>query len=238
MKDLGRRIAILAVSPVFLIFLGLMQRENMQIEETVFYGAFFLSTGVFSQVLIHYLVAKICGPLIWGRGFCGWACWTAAFLEWLPICENKRIERKYTILRYPVLLLSILVPVFCLMSGYDYRTLHIDTAGRGTGQLLWFLAGNSLYYISAFVLAFVFKKKRAFCKILCPVSLVMKPGSAFARIRKRPTANMCIQCGKCNDYCPMDVDVMGAISLGESVSSTECILCGQCSNVCPVRAVA
>ncbi|SDK56830.1 4Fe-4S binding domain-containing protein [Maridesulfovibrio ferrireducens] len=236
-KDIGRRIAILAISPIFLVFLGLLQRENLQIEETVFYGAFFLSSGIFTRVLIHYAVAKIGGPFIWGRGFCGWACWTAALLEWLPINDNKTIPPKYTWLRYPVLVVSILIPLLFLWSGYDYVGRQIDPARGKEGQLIWFMVGNGIYYLTAVILAFSFRKKRAFCKILCPVSLVMKPSCSYARIKKKPTENECIKCKKCNELCPMDVDVMGAISNGLSVNSTECILCGQCSNVCPVGAI-
>jgi len=50
-KDLGRRLSILMISPVFLIFLGTMQRENLQIEEAVFYTLFFISSGIFTRVL-------------------------------------------------------------------------------------------------------------------------------------------------------------------------------------------
>jgi ferredoxin-type protein NapH len=77
-KQIGRKIAILLMTPVFLLFLGLMQHENLQLEETVFYLAYFIAGGVFTRVLIHYTIAKVGGPLIFGRGFCGWACWTAA----------------------------------------------------------------------------------------------------------------------------------------------------------------
>ncbi|WP_432734616.1 4Fe-4S binding protein [Maridesulfovibrio sp. FT414] len=232
-KDLGRRLAILAVSPVFLIFLGLMQRENLQLEETVFYYAFFLSTGVFTRVLIHYAVAKVVGPLIWGRGFCGWACWTAALLEWLPVHENRPVSYRWTHMRWPALFLSLAIPILCLASGYDYRSLHIDPEHGKSGQLLWFMVGNGVYYACAVSLAFIFRKKRAFCRILC----LMKPGTSLARIRKKPTGRECVGCGQCNENCPMDVDVMAAVMRGEPVSSTECILCGQCASVCPVGAV-
>ncbi len=110
-KDFGRRLSILMISPVFLIFLGVYQRENLQLEETVFYIALFVLSGIFTRVLIHYAIAKILGPFIWGRGFCGWACWTAAILEWLPIKENNKIPVKYTYLRYPFLIISIMSPL-------------------------------------------------------------------------------------------------------------------------------
>ena len=48
-------------------------RENMQIEGFWYY----LFLGVFEAATIHYAAAKILGPLLFGRGCCGYACWTA-----------------------------------------------------------------------------------------------------------------------------------------------------------------
>jgi ferredoxin-type protein NapH len=242
-KELGRKIAILSILPIFIVFFGFMQRENMQLEETVFYGAYFLTAGIFTRVLIHYAIAKVFGPLIWGRGFCGWACWTAAVLDWLPIKENRKIPKGLTYLRIPVLVLSIAVPFLLILMGYPYITKHINGDSSGLiqtlkwEQFLWFLAGNGLYYLSGIILAFVFRKKRAFCKVLCPVSLIMKATAGLAILKVSPTGKPCTHCGKCNSTCPMDVDVQGFISRGEKVKSTECINCMQCSRTCPAGAI-
>jgi len=241
-KDLGRRISILMISPVFLVFLGIMQRENLQLEETVFYTLFFITSGIFTRVLYHYAIAKIIGPFIWGRGFCGWACWTAAILEWLPIKDNHPVPVKYTRIRYLVFMVSILIPMMFVLLGYDWFTNHIYEDGKvistgKPGALIWFLAGNGIYYFVAILLAFKFKKKRAFCKIACPVSLVMKAQTTIALVNKRPSGEECISCKACNVNCPMDVDVMSYISKGRKVSSSECILCGKCGNVCSQKAI-
>jgi polyferredoxin len=241
--DLGRRVSLLLIMPIFIVFFGFLQRENMQLEETVFYGAFFLAGGVFTRVLIHYSIAKVFGPLLFGRGFCGWACWTAAILDWLPIKENHPIPAKYTWLRWPVLAVSILLPFYLIRSGYDYMGGHIrGDAGNliqthKWDQFLWFLAGNALYYLSGVLLAYAFGKRRAFCKIACPVSLVMKIPARFSIIRKGPSGENCTGCGKCNKECPMDVDVRGYIQKGLKILSTECILCGKCVQVCPTQAI-
>ena len=63
-----------------LIFLELISGENMQIEGFWYY----LLTSVFEAATIHYAVAKIFGPLLFGRSWCGYACWTAMVLDFLP----------------------------------------------------------------------------------------------------------------------------------------------------------
>jgi polyferredoxin len=242
--DLGRKISLSVISLVFLVFLGIMQRENMQIEETVIYLAYFISAGVFTRVLIHYAIAKVFGPLIWGRGYCGWACYTAALLEWLPVKENKPIPKKYTYIRIPILIISLLIPFILIQSGYDYMTKHIDSSitsfieSKKFDQFIWFLTGYILYYIVGIILAFVFRKRRAFCKIFCPVSLIMKLPARFSLVKIKPSGNKCVKCGKCNEVCPMDIDVKKYIENGQKVLSTECVLCRNCINICPAKAIS
>ena len=60
----ARRIVQLLVGLYMLVYLGLICNENMQIEGFWYY----LFTGVFEAATIHYAVAKIFGPLIFGRG--------------------------------------------------------------------------------------------------------------------------------------------------------------------------
>ncbi|MDR0605600.1 MAG: 4Fe-4S binding protein [Bacteroidales bacterium] len=241
---LGRKISLTLVALDLLVFLGIMQHENLQIEETVFYFAYFINTGIFTRVLIHYAIAKIFGPLIWGRGYCGWGCYTAALLEWLPINENKIIPKKITYIRIPVLIISLLIPFIFIQSGYDYYNSHIYSPVPGfplqnykIGQFIWFLVGNIMYYIIGIILAIVFKKRRAFCKIWCPVSLIMKLQTRISLIKMKPSGNKCIECGKCNNECPMDIDVKEYIRNRHKIISSECILCGNCVRNCPVKAI-
>jgi len=60
----ARRVVQFSVGLYMFVFLGLMQHENMQIEGFWFY----LFSGVFRAAVIHYAVAKILGPLLFGRG--------------------------------------------------------------------------------------------------------------------------------------------------------------------------
>ena len=64
------------------------QQQNFQIEGFFF----FIFAGVFGGVIIHYINAKIIGPLINGRNWCGWYCWTPMILDFLPF--KKSLGRK------------------------------------------------------------------------------------------------------------------------------------------------
>ena len=92
----ARRIVQLLVGLYMLVYLGLICNENMQIEGFWYY----LFTGVFEAATIHYAVAKIFGPLIFGRGWCGYACWTAMVLDFLPYKVPKEPRRKIGWIRY------------------------------------------------------------------------------------------------------------------------------------------
>lgn len=83
-KHWGRKLSQLLIGVYMLFFLGLIEFENMQIEGFFLY----LLAGFFAGSVIHYLVAKVVGPLLFNRGWCGWACWTAMVLDFLPYRRN------------------------------------------------------------------------------------------------------------------------------------------------------
>jgi hypothetical protein len=72
--------------------------DRFQIEGFFFY----LFAGFFAGSVIHYMVAKVFGPIIFGRGWCGWACWTAVIPDLLPYTKNRegRVSASWEKLRY------------------------------------------------------------------------------------------------------------------------------------------
>ena len=224
-KPAGRRFAQLLVGIYMLGFLGVVKIENMQLEGFFFY----LLSGYFSGSVIHYLVAKVFGPVLFGRGFCGWACWTAMVLDLLPYKRNKtgRLNENWELLRYLHFGFSLLlVLVFWFL--YQYRPIPMSKS-----ELAWLVGGNTFYFASAFILAFTLKDNRAFCKYLCPITVILKLTSRFAFLKIEGSKENCTQCGSCNAACPMDINIMEYINHGERVLSTECIYCLTCTTVCP-----
>lgn len=218
----ARRIVQLLVGLYMLVFLGLICGENMQLEGFWYY----LFTGVFEAATIHYAVAKIFGPLIFGRGWCGYACWTAMVLDFLPYKVPRSPRKRIGWIRYITFAASF---VFV-------ATLFLIKAGNIERIMFWaFIVGNVLYYGVGVALAFAFKDNRAFCKYICPITVFLKPMSLFSLMRIKCDKAKCVSCGKCKAVCPMDVDV--ADNSRRRKNGTECILCMECVKACPKKAL-
>jgi len=218
----ARRVVQLLVGLYMLVYLGLINRENMQIEGFWYY----LFTGVFEAATIHYAVAKIFGPLIFGRGFCGYACWTAMVLDFLPYKTRALPRKNIGWIRYLTFALSFLF----------VSALFLLKVGNLERIMFWaFLLGNLAYYLVGIALAFLFKDNRAFCKYICPVTVFLKPMSYFSLVRIRCDKTKCISCGKCKKVCPMDVEMTD--NSRKRKNGTDCILCMECVKVCPKGAL-
>lgn len=218
----ARRFVQLLVGLYMLVYLGFICRENMQIEGFWYY----LFTGVFEAATIHYAVAKIFGPLIFGRGWCGYACWTAMVLDFLPYKQPQSPRKKLGFVRYITFALSLFYVAF----------LFLGKVGNLERIMFWsFLGGNLLYYALGIGLAFAFRDNRAFCKYICPVAVFLKPMSYFSLLRITCDKDKCIGCGKCRKVCPMNVDMTD--NSRHRQNGTECILCMECVKSCPKKAL-
>ena len=221
----ARRIVQLLVGLYMLIYLGLIRNENMQIEGFWYY----LFIGVFEAATIHYAVAKILGPLLFGRGWCGYACWTAMVLDFLPYKVPAHPRKKIGWIRYITFAVSLIF----------IASLFLAKVGNIERIMFWaFIIGNAVYYGVGIALAIAFKDNRAFCKYICPITVFLKPMSYFSLFRVKCNKEKCVSCGncgKCKKVCPMNVDVTDNSRKREN--GTECILCMECVRNCPKDAL-
>ncbi len=89
--------------------------------------------------------------------------------------------------------------------------------GIGLVVLIVALAGSFVY-------------ERFFCKYLCPTGALLSLASKISLLTIRRDSSSCINCGRCDRACPMNI----AVSTAERVTSPECISCNECVNICPV----
>ncbi len=227
-KPVGRRFTLFLVGLFLIGFAIFMGRENVQIEGAIF-G---LLTGVVQMGVIHYMIAKIVGPLLFGRMWCGWACWTVMILDLLPFKRpSGRLPRKFGWIRYLHFGISLSV-VLSIIYVVGFRD-----GASGTIAVTWFIIGNLFYYAVGIILAYTLKDNRAFCKYVCPVSVPLKITSRFSLIKIAGEDAKCNDCGACVKMCPMDIRIPDYIHNNERVLSTECSLCQTCITVCAPEAL-
>ena len=144
-----------------LVYLGIICRENMQIEGFWYY----LFLGVFEAATIHYLVAKILGP----------CCWTRVVRLCLLDCNGFGLAAIQDACGSPKALGSD--TIYCLrcfacvcQSAFIFQVPYKET-------MMWwsFIIGNVIYYAIGILMAFQCKDNRAFCKYICPITVFLKP---------------------------------------------------------------
>ncbi len=231
-KPIVRRVNMILFFLVLVVLFGALGRVNLQLE-----GFFFLTAaGIFGGATTHFLVAKIIGPIIFGRNWCGWACWTVMLLDFLPWKKSEGWQRgglknaRYFHFGLSLLLVTALV----VGAGYLIHTpQQLENEPGMLREMIWFLVGVFLYYVAGVLLAVRFKDNRAFCKYLCPVTVFLKLSGTVSMLRIKGSASECDQCNTCVKECLMDIDIPAYLHRGERVKSTECIMCMQCIAACP-----
>jgi len=225
-KQRMRRLVLLAggLSIMGLSVLGVM---GLDLE------AFFMLvlSGTAGAAMGHTLVTVIAGPMVFGRFLCGWGCWRSMVLELLPMGRGRgRLDGKWRLFPFVGLAASLAAAVALLAAGHHPGGIppnfHADSP-------VPILAGFAAYYIASIGLAFRLKDQRAFCKYLCPSSVILRRTSRLSLTKMAVRADSCNNCGACSQVCPMDIDVAEYASLGARVTSGECILCQRCAHACP-----
>ena len=217
----ARNFIQLAIGLYMLVYLGIISGENMMIEGFWYY----LFLGVFEAAVIHYIVAKILGPFLFGRGWCGYACWTAMILDLLPYkTPNKNLDHKrkgYGFIRYVLFIISLIVVGLLFI---------MNVPNLSTVMFYLFIVGNIIYYTVGILLAYALKDNRAFCKYICPTTVFLKIGARYSLLKLKYKRENCIICNKCYRVCPMDVDICNNDK--NKKNGTECILCLNCTKAC------
>lgn len=220
----GRRLVMLLMGSLLLAVALITDHGNMQME-----GLFFaLVIGAGPYIVIHYLIAKLVGPLAIGRVWCGWACWYGMIFDLLPYPYSRfRYKMGWGRFRYIHFGLGLLV-VLVLWYGFGFD------GAEGVSGMQWFVVGLMAYYAVGIAMALALRDNRAFCKYLCPIAVPLKFVSRFSVLKVAPiSSEHCDTCEACVEMCPMNIRGKDYVLAGERVLSTECTLCQTCINICP-----
>ena len=220
-----RRAVIATVgATLFLVSLALLRNAQL---EGLWFG---LLTGVVVGPVAHYALGKLVVPLAAGRVWCGWACWTAALLDQLPYRQGAGWPPGPARHLRTVHLAASLGLVAVLVVAFDY-----GAGAVGREAAVWFLVGNAAYWVVGVALAVALRDNRAFCKLACPVSVLLRLTARPALVKLTGDADACRACASraCSALCPMGIRIPDYVEAGRRVLSSECVVCLQCVAVCP-----
>ncbi len=220
------RRAVVATVGAALFLVSLLLLRNVQLE-----GLWFgLLTGVVVGPVVHYALGKLVVPLAAGRVWCGWACWTAALLDQLPYRQGAGWPPGPARHLRVVHLVASLVLVTVLVVAFGY-----DAGAVGRDAAVWFVVGNVAYWVVGVALAVALRDNRAFCKLACPVSVLLRVTARPALVKLAGDAEACRACASraCTALCPMGIRIPDYVAAGRRVLSSECVMCLQCVAVCP-----
>ena len=199
-------------------------------------GDGFLKHTAASSLIL--LVGMLVMAVAYRRSFCGNLCPLGTLQGLFGAAGRRLLRRRLTVpravdrvaryLKYAVLVFFALwtwQAAELVLRPYDpwVAWAHLTSAdllttyGIGFAVLVVSLAGSLVY-------------ERFFCKYLCPVGALLGLLSRVSFLNIRRDADACIDCGRCDKACMMNIEVATA----GTVTSSECISCNECVNACPV----
>jgi polyferredoxin len=176
--------------------------------------------------------------VVYRRSFCGTICPLGTLQGIFGAAGRKLFKRRFlvppAIDRVARYLKYVVLAVFAfwtwqaaelVLRPYDpwVAWAHLTSGELLTSYLVGFivlvvsLAGSLVY-------------DRFFCKYLCPAGALLALISRVSVLRISRDAATCIDCGRCDKACMMNIPVATATV----VKSAECISCNECVNACPV----
>jgi NAD-dependent dihydropyrimidine dehydrogenase PreA subunit len=200
-------------------------------------GNGFLRQSAASALIL--LIGMLVVAVVFRRSFCGMLC-PLGTLQGIFGAAGRRlfgarrlavppgVDRLARFLKYGVFAFFLLwtwQAAELVMRPYDpwvaWAHLTADdlltTYTVGFAILVVSLAGSLVY-------------ERFFCKYLCPAGALLGLLSRVSFLNIHRDATTCIDCGRCDKACMMNVRVATA----DVVTSSECISCNECVNACPV----
>jgi len=139
-KRIARTVAMFLIGSFILVLAGMLGRNNFQIEGFLYY----LLSGTFGGTIIHFIMGKIAGPIVFSRSWCNWGCWTSMVFDLLPYKTGTQWRTGILPkMRYIHFAASFALVALCYW-GLHYSFINTDSAAlkQGTGttqEFIWFI---------------------------------------------------------------------------------------------------
>lgn len=206
------------------------QMGKIRIAVQLIAGAF-LVVGGLANLPVTLLIILV-STLLAGPFFCGWVCLFGTLQDLVSKLTKgikkfkmpKGLQKILVFSRYILMIVTTL-----LTADFVFTILQYD----GRINFLSLLEGKILtvgaYALLGVYLAIAVFFERPFCNYMCPQGGKYGLMSTLRPFRIVRNSNLCVDCGKCNKVCPMNIDIMNH----DNVKSLQCINCMSCVSACP-----
>ena len=191
-------------------------------------------------------ISMLIGSIFFGRIFCSWICPMGGMQECLFAVNDKKPAQGWkNYIKYVIWIIWIVAVILCFIFrkktitvNFFYMTDH--------GISITDIYNYVIYYGIIFLVLIpaVIFGKRIFCHYFCWMAPFMVFGTKIRRILHLPGLHIkvkqhdaCVSSGKCNNVCPMGIQVSEASKDGR-IKSMECIQCGACIDNCPKKVLS
>ncbi len=189
------------------------------------------------------LIIILLTALVLKRGFCSWVCpfgLLSEFLAKIHVWIFGKPRRVWPWLDYPLRSLKYILFFFfawAILVRMNVPSLKafLDSPYNKVADikmLQFFVHATPLTVKVLIALTLLSILVRNFwCRYLCPYGAMLGALSWLSPFKIRRNADTCIDCIKCTEVCPANINVHAQ----KTVLSDECHACLQCVAVCPVQ---
>lgn len=178
-----------------------------------------------------------------GRIFCAYLCPGGGLQECASIVnESRPTQRWKNNIKYIIWSVWIILVTVCYF--HKGEIIAVDFFFQTENGISVTNIQSYIIYYGIVLLIFipsVLFGKRVFCHYFCWMAPFMVIGIKLRHFFHLPGLHVkvhkgddCISCGKCNQECPMGIDVKGTVK-DKQISNSECIQCGACIDICPKK---
>lgn len=174
--------------------------------------------------------------LLCGVFYCGWIC-PFGFLQDLGTRLGKRLGLKrskvpdsiHRTLIYGRYILAFAAALW--ISDTLFTLLSYEPRGAALGLLTGEMPSIAVLALLMIFLAISVIYERPYCRYFCIEGAKYGAASLFRIFTVRRNTHACVQCGKCDNACPMQIQITKV----ENLRSPQCINCLECVAACPVN---
>ena len=195
-----------------------------------------LVAGLYTQVVRTHTLWVLGLGLLAGNFFCGWLCPYGTAQELCGKIGSLFLKRKLKMppalqrylqfSRYLLMLALLALGAQAIAAAAPINSYRSFMALAG-GRVIETMA---LAIMAVFLVIALFFE-RPFCNYVCSEGIKFGVASLTRLFTIKRNAATCVNCQRCNQACPMNIQV----SAGKSVRNAQCINCFQCIAACPAN---